>query len=154
GRGRAVAQAQPSASRAPAGQRRIEFSSPDGPPRVFTGRPIGNGAAWSLRRVRRRSLASPPGPRGTPVERRSGAARPCSVLAWSLEGLDGAVLSHVLGEDGANPLGSHLPVVDLVLPAHELEVLLAEGVRRAGAVLADDDVRSEMAEPVAPAPGE
>ena len=98
------------------------------------GEPAGNGTARPLRR------ASPWG-RG-------------SVFAGAPERVDGAVVADVLGEDGADALGGHLAVVDLVLPAHELEVLLPEGIRWTGAILADNDVRAEVAEAVAAAPGE
>jgi len=130
---------------------------------VFTRGQTGNGTARRLRRGRGSAghldgrasdPAQSPAPGGR-LRKRAGARDPAqSVFAGALERLDRAVMAHVLGEDGADALRGHLGVVDLVLPAHELEVLLAERVRRAGPLLADDHVGSEVAEAVAPAPGE
>jgi hypothetical protein len=72
-----------------------------------------------------------------------------SVLSSTSQCVHRTILPDVLGEHGADALRGHLRVVDLVLPAHQLEVLLVKEVGGTGTILADDDVGAQMTEAVA-----
>src|SRR5687767_3318495 len=74
------------------------------------------------------------------VATRTGALR-SSVLVVALQQLDD--LGHLLH--------AHRLEVPLARPAHQLEVLAGEEIPLAAGVLADDDVRSQVAQPVAAA---